>query len=528
MVNRWIKGSGARIVKVAFLALLSAAALRAQSGFPVPAKEDYLEATRNLGLTLDNRLQTLDSLAAWVTPDSIKMATLGWICTLDLCGKCQPILKPLPGIALPGPRPSAPPPFSLTRYRQRAHSGHVLNALAAFVMPNGMLYHYALSLPVLSSPAWNIRKDSAQVSLKAGQSPRVIAMHSSPWDIFNSQILIGGAGRLLQISGWSAESGLSAPGPDPFTPTRPLQDDWVSYGAGWFGGSNGGIYTWGSDVPPGYEPTGISGPVRILDATGALGDNGWAAVRESGGWRAFRIASGVYRDFRIVRDGRGLGVLRYPPTGDPVYTLLRDEPSRFASIEVFDRPFPIGDETQRAPLFSGVGSPPVRITFADSEDNFTPLKMDLFDTQGDSLALGNAFVGTTALGACQGPGICIQPGKTLLTVSYKPDSLVLAMTVQSTSFSGSPECISTRHEIDKAWTLATRWRDGGRLRIRIGGNVLDLQLQTPDGIKGPSGSRAQAVSRDGGSHAYDAAGRWISAPEGGPGKASAARRLGFR
>lgn len=527
MMNHRIKGGEAWIVKVAILALLSAAALRAQSGFPVPAKEDYLEVTRNLGLTLDNRLQTLDSLVAWVTPDSIKMASVGWVCALDLCGRCRPILNPLPGIALPGPRSAAPPPFSLTRYRQRAHSGHVLNALAAFVMPDGMLYHYALGLPALSSPALSIRKDSAQVSLKAGQSPRVIAVQPSPWDIFRSEILIGGTGRLLQISGWSAESGLGAPGPDPFTPTRPLQDDWVSYGAGWFGGSNGGTYTWGSDIPPGYESTGISGPVRILDATGALGDNGWVAVRESGGWRAFHIAPGVYRDFRIVRDGRGLGVLRYPPTGDPFYASLRDEPTRFASIEVFDRPFPIGDGTPRAPLFSSVGAPPVRITFADSEDNYTPLRMDLFGTQGDSLALGNAFVGTAALGACEGPGICIQPGKTLLTVSYKPDSLVLAMTVQSTSVSGSPPCTSTKHEMDKAWMVATRWRDGGRLRIRIGGKDLELQLQTPDGIKAPSGSRTQAVARDGGSNAYDAAGRWIAAPEG-RGKASAARRLEFR
>jgi hypothetical protein len=141
ITNFWIKGWMAWAVKIAILALLSAAALRAQTippGAPGPTKADYLAVTQHLGLTLDNHMQTLGNLVAWSTRDSIRFGEVSWICPLSLCSVCSPQLRPLPGIALPGPKPATPPPFGLAPMRMRTTRVNVYDVQIAFIMPNGI------------------------------------------------------------------------------------------------------------------------------------------------------------------------------------------------------------------------------------------------------------------------------------------------------------------------------------------------------------------------------------------------------
>jgi hypothetical protein len=540
ITNFWIKGWMAWVVKVAILALLSAAALRAQplsaasvsAWPPVPTKADYLAVTQHLGLTLDNRMQTSGNLVAWATRDSIRFGEVGWGCPLALCSTCSPQFQPLPGIALPGPKPEAPPPFGLAPLKLRTTRVNAYDVQIAFMMPNGVFYHQVARLPLSNSPAWSITTETRTVALKAGESPRMVVIGGNPWDIFRSTLFLGGTGRLLLMAGWDDQNGLSEFTKDPFTSRNPLPEDLISSGGGLFGGSAGGATGWQYDIQPTRELTGMQAAVRVVDGTGAMGDDGWIATREGSTWTAYHLAPGVYRDFQLVRDVRGLGVLRYPPTGEPVYTHLRESPTRFASIETMggaidDNP----PDLKRMTLPPGLNAG-IKAVVADSESNFTALRIDLVDAAGDTLRLGRGFTGSNTLGTCAGPGICVQPGKPSLEIRSDADSVHVTMTVQAGYVDGM--CFRLISRSDSVWKASAAWKPGSLLAVRAGRSVLELDYETTGIGRSEPGRRlsgygsGSAMGAEAGTDRIDANGRRITGAHGGASGEAAVRRFPLR
>ena len=481
--NFWIKGWMAWAVKVAILALMSVAALRAQplssasvsAWPPLPTKADYLAVTRHLGLTLDNRMQSAGNLVAWTTLDSIRFGEVDWVCPLALCSTCSPVLRMLPGIALPGPKPAAPPPFGLFPMRLRTTRINRYDVQIGFIMPDRIFHHLVAGLPASNSAAWTLTAETRPVAMNTGESPRMVVIGGNPWDIFRSTLFLGGAGRLLMMAGWSDVDGLSEFTKDPFTSRNPLPEDLLSSGGGVFGGSAGGVTGWQYDVQPTHEPTGMQAAVRVVDGSGAMGDNGWISLREDDAWKAYHLAPGDFRDFRFVRDARGLGVLRYPPTGEPVYTHLRETPTRFASIEAVGGSIDLNPpEITRMTLHPGRNSG-IKAVVADSESNFSALRIDLVDAAGDTLRLGGSFTGSDTAGACAGPGICVQPGKPSLEIRSEADSVYVTMTVQAGFMDGF--CFRLFSRTDSVWSVAAPWKRGSRLAVHAGRSVLEMDFE---------------------------------------------------
>jgi hypothetical protein len=542
--NFWIKGWMAWVVKAAILAVLAAAALRAQPSFAAsaslgaaslgpaePGKAVYLAVTQSLGLTLDNHMQTMGNLVAWATRDSIRFGEVVWGCPLGFCSVCSPAFHSLPGIALPGPKPSAPPPFGLAPARLRTTKIDLYDVQIAFVMPNGVFYHHVAGLPSSSSAVWSVTTETRTVALKTGESPRMVAIGGNPADMFRSTLFLGGTGRLLLMAGWSDTDGLSEFTKDPFTTISPLPEDLVSSGGGFFGGSAGGVMGWQYDVQPTHEQTGMQSAARAVDGTGAMGDDGWIAMREGATWKAFRLTPGDYRDFRFVRDGRGLGVLRYPPTGAPVYTHLRESPTRFASIETMGGPIDFDPpDLKRMTLLPGPNAG-IKAVVADSESNFTALRIELVEAAGDTLRLGREFTGSDTAGGCVGPGICVQPGKPYLEIRSDADSLYVTMTVQAGYVDGA--CFRLISRTDSAWRAVAPWKRGSRLSVFAGRGVLVLEYGTTGlgrlepggrltgpGSEGAVGSLAAAMR--------DANGRRIPGAQSGATGGAAVRRFPLR
>lgn len=536
--NFWIKGWMALVVKFAILALLSAAALRAQPSVtasaaavsatsvtaasssslsswpPVPTKADYLAVTRHLGLTLDNRMQTAGNLVAWATLDSIRFGEVDWVCPLALCSTCSPVLRMLPGIALQGPKPATPPPFGLFPMRLRTTRINRYDVQIGFIMPDRIFHHLVAGLPASNSAAWTLTAETRPVAMNTGESPRMVVIGGNPWDIFRSTLFLGGAGRLLMMAGWSDVDGLSEFTKDPFTSRNPLPEDLISSGGGVFGGSAGGVTSWQYDIQPAHELTGMQAAVRVVDGTGAMGDNGWFSLRENLSWKAYHLAPGDFRDFRLLRDARGLGVLRYPPTGEPVYTHLRETPTRFASIETMGGSIDLNPtENTRMTLQPGRNAG-IRAVVADSESNFTALRIDLVDAAGDTLRLGASFTGSDTAGACAGPGICVQPDKPSLEIRSEADSVYVNMTVQAGSMDGV--CFRLISGTDSVWNVAAPWKRGSRLTVRAGLSVLEMEhgstgigrKETGKGLSGSGSGSGESVRS--GAGLRDANGRRIT------------------
>jgi hypothetical protein len=486
----------------------------AQTNTTKPTKADYLEATKNLGLNPENHLQWEGRLVAWSTTDSIRFGEMGSVCPVSLCGTCGPVLVPLPGIALTGAKQALPPPFSLAPWKLRVPKAGAYDVEIAIILNDGSFHHHLASLSTAVSKAWSLTSASRTIALNASETPRMVDISDDPRDAYASNILIGGTGRLILRVLWNDQTGLGQLGRESSAAIKPLSEDLLSAGGGLFGGSNGDVAEWQFNVPPVVTATGIIGPIRVLDDSGAMGDAGWVAVKEDGRWEAFQPAPGPFRDFRFIRDARGLGVMRYPATGDPVYANLRDTPTRFASVEFEGRAIPLNAGDLRIPLFpsrmSGTGG--AKLVFADPERNFGALALELSGISGDTVHLGKDFVQTARSGACAGPGFCVQPEKPILILQTGLDSVFLTMTVQASRVDGT--CFTTLTKTDSAWKVSAPWKSGSRLLIASGGAKIVFYYQTPDAVR-PGivvrGTGTARVSRV----RFDAVGRVVDVSEGG-------------
>ncbi|MDB5047704.1 MAG: hypothetical protein JWO30_775 [Fibrobacteres bacterium] len=480
---------------------------RAQGPPPI-SKGDFLKASGDLGLGWENRLQTSDNLMAWGTLDSIRIASVESRCPASMCAPCEPIRRQLPGIRLPGPRLAVPPPFALVLSAPGSGAGNVFEAVFAFAMPDGKLYRYAATLRADTSSAWALRRYSVPIGLKAGQWPITIAVQRDPDSLSDENIFISGVGGLLRRAGWR-QGVLSVPGAD-----LASQEVFTAYGGGLFGGLAGGIYSWNQDVPLSHQASGMPGPIRVLDGSGALGDYGFAAVKEGGGWTSFHLAEGGFRDFQVVRDSRGLGILRYPAIGAPVYSRLRDTPSGFGGIAVSSTAF---SNAQKSIYYTGGSkSAPmiVKVPLSDSEGNFSAPLFDFIrgnpSQASDTVPLATGFVATDPAGGCAAPGLCVGASGGPLILTVRPDSVILDFPAQYTALVPLSPC-KDLFRADTTLRIAKSWTYWDSFRIGEGNAEVTLVYEHEMGIRS-LGRGAGFTAGPGG--AVDAAGRKVGGAEG--------------
>jgi hypothetical protein len=494
---------------------LSAATIQVRAQSPVAFWELLQDQRLKLSLAPENQPQMKGGLLAWVDKDSLRFAHVDRFYPTGICSNDAVVqVLPLATLPLPNPRPAAPPAFGLLMGNAHQSGTTGIRATIAIALPAGTIHRYELTMPNSVSKAWTIlKRDSLGMALGAGERPTLLVPFADASEENDSAMIISGTGGLLRTVN-RTPAGLTQLASFPFR-----EEELVSFGGRLFGGAKGGIYRWGTGSPPLVRlARPFEVPVRIVDSSGALGDEGWAALRLATGWHGYPLEPGRFRGFKANRDS-GLGIWRYPDTGAPVLSRLRDTPSRIPAFTSGLGKFDGGDggTVDGLGYSATLGTVTVKVPLEDSESTYSPPGVSLIGT--DTLPMTPGFIRSGPPIGCAGMwGRCVQDDAAFIGLALSADSVILTMKVQSSWFVFAGGCSDNGFRRDSLYRMAAPWKDGQRLEIRLDGDLLTLRYE---GIMGLIPDRRRGSLRQE-SAVYDILGRGFRARKRDGGRSPAA------
>jgi hypothetical protein len=444
--------------------LLGSFAAFAQVFSPSHLRSLALDATANLKLDLANQMQFKENVLAYATADSIHLLKAPVACPAALCAECIVFPTRLLSIAIPGGRLMAPPAFALVGGGPEVGNALPTRTIFAVLPPMGKLHLYTAKSGG-ESGGWMLTHDSIAIDAKPGQQARlldfqVVTRFTDPLGTTafqDSFFTVAGSQGLLSSVRW--KNGALG---EVINGTFP-GDDITAIGPDMLGGASGWIYRLGSGTAPARLTRPFSAAIRYLDETGALGDSGWVAVRETSGWSGYKLSASGYRGLLVGYEATGLVIDLWGRSGNRIREVLRDAPTAFAATSdqgVLQRE-PAGGTNIRRPETAPWT---IAVRLFDPDGNFVVPAIDLVRSPSDTAHLtGGTLQRTIPRGGCEAPGICVQPKTPDIKLILQRDSVVLEMKVQA---SFQPMCGAYwAQKTDSLFRIARAWRVGDVLHV---------------------------------------------------------------
>jgi hypothetical protein len=386
------------------------------------------------------------------------------VCPAALCAECYVYPTALPSIPIPGGKSIAPPAFTLAGAVHRTGTHSPSQVTFAVLPQGGKLHGYEATLAE-DGRTWSLKRDSIALSPEAEQVSKllrfqVITRFLDPFGTSaaaDSGYMVAGTGGMLESVHWRNGAFAGVSRLDIFGETI------TAIGEESLGGASGWVYQLGGDTGPSRVARPFTVPVRQIDASGALGDSGWVAVNENGGWSGFKTHHEGYRGFRFSYDAAGLSVDTWPGSGTSVRRLLRD-----AQTDISGKSGGLDLHRDSDPpvnrYFGPFGNVVNQMKVSDPDGNFMAPSFDWIGPGEDTIPLAaNAFKRTDPKGGCEAPGICLQADAREFALILKPDSVVVEMKVQASIHMMCGGFWAEKR--DSLIRMARPWKVGDKFRV---------------------------------------------------------------
>lgn len=462
---------------------------------PTPYQEHaFVEEAMRFGvagkeaLKAENRLQTLDGVAAFVTRDSLQLSILGQECTLLMCGgECM--ARPRFGwtaLALPGPREAGPPVFGLVRVENKDNQ----TSVTAVVVRDGTTLQQ-MEINLVRTSGFTLKgtlvRERTYVPPGIGQGVfSAIAALRKPEDQAGRGFLALGTQGLARrvrettggaLSDISIQAGTLA--------------GFTACGQGWAGTAQGQIFS--------YHEEGLSMPRMVLrhqlspsaqaidriDSLTAMTSTGMALVRRGEKWLGIGGGStpyvGAYPRFSLS----GTHLVLFSAPGDPPRPAIKEQSLgddvsylvRKASQVSWSKP-------ERNIVFEGSLPEEMTLAFRDADENAAaPLFRLRRAAVPGAEDLSSGFVQADPALGCAATGHCLPGFGTPARLLLQPDSVILAFTA-ITGTRGNSNCnqVPFFTKRDTTFRLAAAWTRGDDFTLAIGMDTVTFSHGVPSRV----------------------------------------------